>query len=174
MSSNGIDDISIIINESSSTDIVGFFNFTIECLFIYCGIHITPYEIFQPILNLRTDFSFNDIIKMLCFFSILSQSRNVYRRLSTFPFCRDIIRQIETKLCEIRIEESLLPDGIRVNDDNRCIICYAFIIFSNLEFRNKKQFLFIFNLVYECFNSSFDLENFKLNISRVLDKSLLE
>ena len=111
---------------------------------------------------------------MLCFFSILSQNRNVYRKLLTFPFCQDIIRQIETELCKISINESLLPDGIRVNDDNRCIICYAFIIFSNLEFRNKKQFLFIFNLVYECFNSSFDLENFKLNISRVLDKSLLE
>ena len=174
MSSNGISDISIIIEESSSTDIVGFFNFIIDCLFIYRGINITSYKIFQPILNLKGDFSFNDIIKILCFFSILSQNRNVYRIISTFPFCQDIIRQIETKLCEIRIDESLLPDGIRVNDDNRCIICYAFIIFSNLEFRNKKQFLFIFNLVYECFNSRFDLENFKLNISRVLDKSLLE
>ncbi len=153
-----------------STDIIGFFNFIIGCLLKNYQIKKTSYSLLKEILSLKGEYSFEDIIKMLCFLSIISSNKKPYDILSRNPYCNCIIQEIQKKLFIFNTCSSIY----KLKVVNEGIFCYACFLYFNLEFQTQDQFLFLFNLVKKCFNSTFDLDEFKKFYDIILNKNLLE
>ena len=162
--------IEYLLENCINTDIIGFFYFIIDCLLINYRISKTSYSLLTNILQLKGNYCFTDIIKMLCFFSIISFNKKPYNILLTNPYCNYfIIEEIEKKLFTYSCDSPY----IRLKDNNKGIYCYICFIFNELKFNNQDQFLFLLTLVKKCFNSTFNLEQFKENYDILLNKDLL-
>ena len=171
--SNNLDDciIEYLLENCVSTDIVGFFNFVIDCLLLNYKLNIRIIDILYNLLLLNGDYSFEDLIKMLCFLSIVSFNKKPYNMLLTNPYCCDIIEKIEKNLF---IHYDCTTQTIKKRHNNQGIFCYTCLICKYLNFNTDNQFTFIFNLVKKCLNSTFNLEDFKRTYHILFTESLIK
>jgi len=153
-----------------NTDIIGFFNFIIDCLLKNYKIKKTSYSLLNNILQLKGEYCFNDIIKLLCFFSIVSYDKKPYNILVKNQLCKFFIQGIQEKLF---IHATCDSPYIRLKDNLKGINCYVCYLYINLDFKTQDQFLFLLTLVKMCFNLTFNLEKFKKNYHIILNKNLL-
>ena len=173
-----ITDIVKLQKYSKSTDIVGFFNFLIDCFLVKKGKKI--YTILLSLLDLvdrRANSEENNyigFIKMLCFCSILSFNEEPYKILKRIRYYNDIIVNIENKLFEY-IKRAEYIYKIKINNDiyGRTQL-YTFIICKEIGNFNKKFFTFIHNLVINCYNSTFNLKYFNDNYDIMFDIKFLQ
>ena len=153
-----------------NTDIIGFFNFIINCLFIHYKISTNIFDLMDSLLNLDKNYLLNDIIKMMCFLSILSYNIIPYKKLMENQECKTIILEIEAKLMKQKIANTF---GIELNEDNKGFLCYTCYIYTSLKFTTENQFKFLYELIKNCFLSSFNLQTFKENIGTILEQRML-
>ena len=159
---------------SKSTDIVGFFHFIIDTLLIEKRKNIYS-NILQPLLELDATSSNDNYVKLLCLFCILSYNRKPYDILYKIKFFKEIIDKIQLKLYANIIKAEYIF-GIKITRDyNGLILLYTYYICNQLEiYNNKKLFKFIYNLVINCFNSTFDLNYFNKNYDIMFNINFLK
>lgn len=171
-----IDSKGININElkkySKSTDIIGFFNFIIDVLLLRAGKNVYS-NIFLTLLELERGYTPDNYIKMLCLFCILSYNREPYNLLSKNAFCKKIIDNIEKKLY-INSQNAEGTFDIQITRD--CLgltSLYTYLICIERDNYDKNMYLFIRNLVRNCYNSTFDLNYFNDNYNRMFNIKFL-
>jgi serine/threonine protein kinase len=171
-----IDSIGININElkkhSKSTDIIGFFNFIIDVLLLGKGKNIYS-NIFLPFLELERGYTTTNLIKMLCLFCILSYNREPYNILSKNAFCKPIIDEIEKKLYDNSRKAEIIFDIKITRDYFGLTSLYTYLICKERGNFDKNMYLFIKNLVINCYNSNFDLKYFDDNYYRMFNIKFL-
>ena len=84
-----------LMSHICSTDIIGFFNFIINCLFIHYKISIDIFNLMNSLLNLKNNYLVDDIKKMICFLSILSCNRTPYNNFKYNEEYNKIILDID-------------------------------------------------------------------------------